>query len=267
MVESAEGARSGCGTGHPPRTGSWADDSNAETSAPQRDRHASVMISSYYTSVFPTHPSPAVDRTGRRQTVWVGTGPNEHTRRVAPVLLAAGAGTRWDGAGHKLAAPFEGTPVIEHAMRAAVESGLGTVIVVTGATTVHLADDLAGRIELVDNPDWAEGQSTSLLRAVAAAAERGADAVVVGLGDQPRISPDAWRAVAASSSSLAVAVYGESRGHPVLIGRDHWNDLPNSGDLGARELLRRFDEQVEAIPCEGSALDVDTTEDLNQWQS
>ena len=132
---------------------------------------------------------------------------------------------------------------------------------------MHLPDDLAGRIELVDNPDWAEGQSTSLLRAVAAAAERGADAVVVGLGDQPRISPDAWRAVAASSSSLAVAVYGESRGHPVLIGRDYWNDLPNSGDLGARELLRRFDEQVEAIPCEGSALDVDTTEDLNQWQS
>ncbi|MEL0040174.1 MAG: nucleotidyltransferase family protein [Ilumatobacter sp.] len=256
------------------------------------------------------------------------TGSNERTRRVAPVLLAAGGGTRWDGAGHKLAAPLEGTPVIEHAMRAAVESGLGTVIVVTGATTVHLPDDLAGRIELVDNPDWAEGQSTSLLRAVASASERleqprhlrhphgcfqihrehlrehrlergrhrlrggdvhvfsaqrqrlhhrlderhraherGADAVVVGLGDQPRISPDAWRAVAASSSSLAVAVYGESRGHPVLIGRDHWNDLPNSGDLGARELLRRFDEQVEAIPCEGSALDVDTTEDLNQWQS
>jgi len=197
----------------------------------------------------------------------VRTGPMDRTRLVAPVLLAAGAGSRWDGTGHKLEARLGERPVIEHALRAAVGGGLGRVIVITGATEVAVPADLAEHVELVANPDWADGQSTSLQRAVAVAAERGSDAVVVGLADQPDIRSSAWRAVAASTSGLAIAVYGDSRGHPVLIGREYWEHLPTSGDLGARELLRRFDGDVEAIPCEGSALDVDTTEDLNQWQS
>lgn len=188
-------------------------------------------------------------------------------RRVIPVILAAGGGTRWDGEGHKLLAPLRGRSVVEHAMRAATASGLGPVIVVTGAVEIPIPEDLIDQILPAVNPRWNEGQSTSLAVAVQRADELGGDAIAVGLGDQPGITPAAWNAVALSASSLAVATYGDRRGHPVLIAREHWGELPDAGDLGARDLLRRFDHAVQAIPCDGSTSDIDTTEDLTPWQN
>jgi len=38
--------------------------------------------------------------------------------------------------------------------------------------------------------------------------------------------------------------------------------LPTSGDEGARTLFKSHRELVEEIECEGSAQDLDTTEDL-----
>ncbi len=190
-----------------------------------------------------------------------------NARRVIPVLLAAGGGTRWNGEGHKLLAPLGSRSVVEHALRAAVGSGLGPVIVVTGAIEIPTPDDLIEQVVTVENPRWREGQSTSLAVAVGHATQLGGDAIVVGLGDQPGITSAAWSAVGALPSALAVATYGDRRGHPVLIAREHWGDLPGSGDLGARDLLRRFDHAVQAIPCDGSPADIDTTEDLTPWQS
>ena len=189
------------------------------------------------------------------------------SRRVIPVILAAGGGTRWDGEGHKLLARLHGLPVVEHALRAAVGSGFGPVVLVTGAVAVPIPDDLAEQVITTENPRWREGQSTSLAIGVRRAADLGGDAILVGLGDQPGIPAAAWTAVGSCSSALAVASYGDRRGHPVLIASDHWRDLPESGDLGARDLLRRFDHAVQAIPCEGSTADIDTTEDLTPWQS
>ena len=60
-----------------------------------------------------------------------------------------------------------------------------------------------------------------------------------------------------------VATYGGLRGHPVVIGREHWAEAMSlSGDAGARSLLEKYD--VVEVPCDdtGSAADVDTPEDL-----
>ena len=51
---------------------------------------------------------------------------------VLAVLLAAGAGTRFDGDEHKLRAQLRGRPVIAHALDALQASGLEAVVV-TGA--------------------------------------------------------------------------------------------------------------------------------------
>ncbi|MGI8793107.1 MAG: nucleotidyltransferase family protein [Acidimicrobiales bacterium] len=179
------------------------------------------------------------------------------------VILAAGVGSRYDGATHKLLAPFRDRPLVAWAIEVAVESQIGPVLVVGGA--VDLAAHLPPGVQLVENDRWAEGQATSLAAAVGAATETGADAIVVGLGDQPLLEPSAWRAVAASASLIAVATYEGRRRNPVRLAAEVWPLLDREGDEGARGLMRRRPELVEEVACVGNPVDVDTVEELNQW--
>ena len=187
------------------------------------------------------------------------------------VVLAAGAGTRFDGPAHKLDAELDGIAIADRAVSAAVESGIGPVIVVAGANRPRLASLAAavsdGRVVVVDNPHWADGQSTSLRVAVAEATRRHAHAIVVGLADQPFVPPSAWQAVASSKWPIAVADYPEGRRNPVRLHRSVWPLLPTTGDHGARHLIRLRSDLVEPVPCSGSAADIDTLEDLRSWQN
>jgi CTP:molybdopterin cytidylyltransferase MocA len=194
-------------------------------------------------------------------------------RSPALVVLAAGAGTRFDGPTHKLSSRLPATgsdpaeTVLERSVRHAVQADAGPVIVVVGATDHPLGDDLRGHVAVHRNPAWAEGQATSLQAAIDAARAGGHDAIVVGLADQPGIAPDAWRLVAAAPGPIAVATYDGRRANPVRLDDEIWHLLPTSGDEGARTLMRVRPELVVAVPCSGSPADIDTEEDLRRWQS
>ena len=183
---------------------------------------------------------------------------------VVAVVLAAGAGTRFRGEGHKLDARVGGQAVVERAIATALAAGIGPVVVVTAG---QLATALHPSVVHVVNDDWADGQITSLRAGIEAASGLGASAVVVGLGDQPFVSVEAWRAVAATDAPIAVATYDGRRGHPVRLARETWPLLPEHGDQGARALIERRPDLVTAVPCDGSPIDIDTVEDLRQWQN
>jgi CTP:molybdopterin cytidylyltransferase MocA len=182
---------------------------------------------------------------------------------IGGLVLAAGAGTRFGGP--KQLAELDGMPMLEHSLRAVMAAPVGRVVVVLGANAEHIAArvDFHGAEPAVC-PRWEEGQSASLACGLAALAE--CDAVVVTLGDQPRMSPDAIRRViSARDGAVAVrATYGARPGHPVLLERELFEPLRDvSGDRGARNLL--LSVQVLDVPCDdiGGGEDVDTHAELD----
>ncbi len=187
---------------------------------------------------------------------------------VLAVVLAAGGGRRFaasGGAGHKLLASVDGEALVVRAVRSALDAEVGPVLVVQGA--VDLRGLLPAGVAVVDNPDWTDGIATSLRAAIDVARAADRDAIVVGLGDQPGVGPDAWRAVAAAPDEppIAVATYEGRRGNPVRLAASVCDLLPTAGDEGARALMRGRPDLVREVPCSGEPDDVDTVEDLERW--
>ena len=192
---------------------------------------------------------------------------------IVVVLLAAGSGSRFDGAGHKLSAELPATAlepaqsVIDRALTHALASGIGPVVVITGAAPDIVPPAHRDAVTVHHNERWAQGQATSLWAGIVVARDRGATGIVVGLADQPFITPEAWCAVADAPGPVAVATYDGTRGNPVRLDAEVWDLLVDSGDEGARALMRVRPDLVRAVPCSGSPADIDTTEDLRRWQS
>jgi CTP:molybdopterin cytidylyltransferase MocA len=189
---------------------------------------------------------------------------------IVAVVLAAGAGSRFRGEHHKLLTVLDGAPLVHHAIEHALDAQIGPVVVVTGAVDLELPPRLSDAVRVRHNPHWADGQSGSIAVAIDAAVEFGAEWVVIGLGDQPGVPPDAWTCVATAETELPIVVasYDGRRGpHPVRLHRSVWPMLSDSGDDGARTVMREHPALVHEVPCPGTAADIDTLEDVQRWKS
>jgi CTP:molybdopterin cytidylyltransferase MocA len=182
---------------------------------------------------------------------------------IGGLVLAAGAATRFGA--QKQLAELDGIPLLEHSLRTMTAAPVGRVVVVLGSSgdEIAVAVDLHGA-DPIFCPRWEEGQSASLACGLAELAD--CEAVVVTLGDQPRVSPDAIRRVIATRNGAAAvrATYGGNPGHPVLLERELFGPLRNvSGDRGARNLL--LSVPVLDVACDdlGGGEDVDTPAELD----
>jgi molybdenum cofactor cytidylyltransferase len=186
---------------------------------------------------------------------------------IGGLVLAAGAATRFGA--QKQLAELDGIPLLEHSLRTMTAAPVGRVVVVLGSS----GDEIAAAVDLHGADPifclrWDEGQSASLACGLAELA--GCEAVVVTLGDQPRVSPDAIRRVIASrnGASAVRATYGGNPGHPVLLEQELFGRLRNvSGDRGARDLL--LSVPVLDVACDdlGGGEDVDTPAELDALRS
>jgi CTP:molybdopterin cytidylyltransferase MocA len=179
---------------------------------------------------------------------------------IAGLVLAAGAGRRYGGP--KALVRYDGRLLVERAVDVVRAAGCAPVAVVLGAAADEVrAQARLGDALLVVNPDWSSGMGSSLRTGLAALTDTGAVAAVVQLVDTPGITPEAVRRFVALADHevLAMAGYGDRRGHPVLLGRDHWHGVVRLavGDVGARPYLASHADLVRVIPCDDVADDTD----------
>ena len=174
---------------------------------------------------------------------------------VAGLVLAAGGGRRYGMP--KALVEYEGSLLVERAVRTA-RAVCDPVLVVLGARAVDVwrTADLDSATVLA-NRDWETGMASSLRTGLDGL--RGwpgrVDAALVTLVDMPGMTPEALRAVAAHAApdALATATYDGVRGHPVLLGREHWAGVAATatGDEGARRYLAG--RTVTEVDCTGLA--------------
>ncbi|GGM40865.1 4-diphosphocytidyl-2C-methyl-D-erythritol synthase [Longimycelium tulufanense] len=184
----------------------------------------------------------------------------------AGLVLAAGAGRRFGMP--KALVRYRGSLLVTRAAEVLRAGGCDPVVVVLGAAAeeVRARAPLAGCV-IVDNPNWPTGMGSSLRVGLGVLGERPAvPAVVVLPVDMPGVTPNAVRRLVAHSAPgvLAAASYHGERGHPVLLGREHWAGVRAAavGDSGAREYLRQH--ELMLVQCEDVAdgADADRPEDL-----
>ncbi|KGJ79524.1 hypothetical protein GY21_05005 [Cryobacterium roopkundense] len=194
------------------------------------------------------------------------------SQSIAGLVLAAGAGTRY-GRPKALVRDADGVDWLVHTVETLHASGCRPVIAVLGAggpeAEARLRDSGAHAI-IVHATGWARGLSASLRAGLAAAQTLPAVALVVVPVDVPDLSTatvtrmisertDAGGRHPVDADTLRQARFGGAPGHPVVLGRAHWEDLAAclNGDTGARAYLAAH--ATLSVECGdlGSGLDVD----------
>jgi molybdenum cofactor cytidylyltransferase len=190
-------------------------------------------------------------------------------RRIAAVVLAAGRSTRMGGP-NKLLAEIRGRPLVRIVVEEALASHAKPVIVVVGHERGEVEKALGALpVQIVHNPDFAQGLGTSL-KAGIAAVPADADGAIVCLADMPQVDAGLLNRLIVAfdpdrGALIVMPTVEGRRGNPVLWSRRFFPDLMAiEGDVGARHFIGRYSEAVVEVPLEGKAalVDVDTPEAL-----
>ena len=184
---------------------------------------------------------------------------------VAGILLAAGMSRRLGQPKQLL--PYHGRSLVRHAAETGLASGLSPVVVVVGAFADDMARELADLpVQLVHNPHYAKGQSTSL-RVGVAALPADIAAVVLLLVDMPAVGAPVIRQVVeawqATGALIVRPAFDGQPGNPALFAAALLPELAAvQGDEGGRPVLRRHAAAVHLVPVSSAAVlrDVDTWE-------
>jgi molybdenum cofactor cytidylyltransferase len=186
---------------------------------------------------------------------------------VAGIVLAAGGASRFGEPKQLLL--WEGKTLVRHVAEKAVRAALSSVIVVGGEHISALRGALDGLpVSLVHNPDWRQGQSSSVRVGVGAVSPSETGALIL-LADQPQVPVELIvelkaRHAATHADIVAPRLHGR-RANPVLWHRRTFDDLASlSGDVGGRVLFSKYD--VAWVPWEDAWLhfDVDTPADYRE---
>lgn len=195
------------------------------------------------------------------------TGP------VSGVVLAAGLSTRFETGTNKPKQLYRigGESLVRRTCRAALSSGLGEVILVTGHAAGSVWPEVADLdLRAVQNPSYADGQSGSVRCGLAAVADD-AEGVMFLPIDQPGLDAAVINRLLGAfggPASIVVPTFRGRRGAPVTFGRDWFDRLEDlRSDEGARPLLRELAERVEELELDSELplVDIDTEAEARAW--
>lgn len=190
---------------------------------------------------------------------------------IPAVILAAGTSSRMGRPKALLPAGTSGESFLSRIVTTVRAAGVADVVVVAGAEADLVQDTISASglgVRLIVNPDYARGQLSSLLAALAIVDRPGVRALLVTLVDVPLVSAATVRAVIEayrrSGAPVVRPVKNGRHGHPVIFDRAVFGELRLADPaVGARAVVRARAAEVIDVPVEdeGAFLDIDTPEE------
>lgn len=182
---------------------------------------------------------------------------------VTGLVLAAGGSKRLGRPKQLL--PYGRATLLDHVLDTARSCSFDQLLCVIGgaAGDVRRAVDFDG-VEVVENPDFGEGCSSSIAAALHAVDPR-CEVLVLMLGDQPGVTAETVAALLAGrgQAPIAACAYSDGRGHPIAFSRRLFPELRTMhGDKAVWKLLDHHADAAVDVPVAGTIPpDVDTWED------
>lgn len=192
---------------------------------------------------------------------------------IAALILAAGESSRMGTDKARLG--YKNSTFLETILNTLAEAGIERVAVVLG----HHAEEIRrsvklGGVEVVINPDYRLGQTSSLQTGLKALESPELEAIVLCLVDHPAISARTLRllvdAFGQSRAPVVIPTHQGQRGHPVVIGRPLFDELKSLGrDAGANTVVRKHREATQFVEVNdpGILLDIDDPESYQRLLS
>ena len=183
--------------------------------------------------------------------------------RPAAIILAAGSSSRFGEPKQLL--DYHGKAFIRVVAETALKAELDPIVVVTGAEHDKISAVLADLpVNVVQNPNWADGQSSSIQVGVENLNSNTGSALFL-LADQPQVTPTVIRALveehARTLHPVIAPMVEDRRANPVLFDRVTFSALMKlKGDIGGRGIFSQFSPKYIHWNDSGLLLDVDTPE-------
>lgn len=191
------------------------------------------------------------------------------TSFVTGLVLAAGGSSRLGQPKQLLR--YGSATLLDHVLSTARSCRFDQLLCVIGgeADAVRAGVELGG-VEVVENPQFGKGCSSSIAAALGAVDAR-SEALVLMLGDQPGVTADHVATLLAGRGEAPIAAcgYADGRGHPLAFSRRLFPELETlHGDKAVWKLLDRHADEAVDVPVSGTIPpDADTWEDYRKLRA
>lgn len=191
---------------------------------------------------------------------------------VSAIILAAGESRRMGKPKQLL--PLGKATILECTIDNFLNSELNEIVVVVGYRAEQVSSSIAGKpVSIVVNTAYRDGMSTSIIAGLSLISNN-AQGIMLALADQPFIDSQTINCLVESfgahDKGIVLPTYQGKRGHPVILSIKYKEELLSlKGDIGGREIIHRYPDDVLEVPvnCEGICVDIDTVDTYNLQRS
>ncbi len=186
--------------------------------------------------------------------------------KVGVYVLAAGASRRLGQPKQLLR--FRNSTLLNHVIETCHRAGFEIVNVILGAHHEKIVPSIPEEANILINNNWNFGMATSIHLAVENSSKEN-EGILLLVGDQPGLSVEVLlnmkQEILANPLGIISSEYMEGFGPPVFFNKRFYYELKNlHGDKGAKDLIKREQNEVTYISFPTGNIDIDTEGDLQE---